>query len=250
MSGPELEAILNNVITPRVKDLAFSGGEIFTAKGLLNKALGYVKEKRKKLSPSLRVIVQTNGFWAKDKDSAYAVLKGLYGLGVNLVDLTSIDDYHKEQGLDVDRLESSDSCLDKALQKVNKGFLFGSSCDLKLGKRGADGGVMPFGRAKSLSNKHHQEYFTCMLGKAYINRCITINPHGDAYACCWEVPYLGSALESTADELIEKAAKNPILHALMEEGPKGVAKEIGVYNEGDSYRNECVKCAELFGALK
>lgn len=213
---------------------------MFTSKKTLEKALGYVKEHRQQLQQEFKLGVQTNGFWAKDEGSSYNVLKELKEFGVNFIDLTSLDDYHEEQGLNVKNLKHFDSYLDKASQRAG----------INLEKRGSNSKVMPFGRAKSLDSQYQRDSSVCYPEHSKF-QSITINPYGNAYACCWEVtPPLGSALENTLDQLIEKAYNDPIMKALEKGGPKEAAKALGVFNDKDSYYNPCVKCEEIFKALK
>lgn len=144
MTEPEIEQILEKNIEYKIGDIMFSGGEVFTAKKTLMHALGYLKKNKKHMPMKPRILVSTNGTWAKDKKTFYKTLKELGKYGVDEVDIASKDEYHEEQGINTKKLEDLISTM-KSSKLPYVSF------------RGCYSEVFPFGRAKNLPKKKHMD---------------------------------------------------------------------------------------------
>lgn len=103
MSDENIERVLNNL---PLLTLAFeiTGGEPFVRREKLFHMLEYIRHNAAVL-PIADIAVQTNAFWAKDEGAVCDTLEELAGLGVDILEITSMDKYHAEQGLDTSGLE-------------------------------------------------------------------------------------------------------------------------------------------------
>jgi len=276
MSSASLEAVLDNL--PFLTDgIVLSGGEVFTKKAILRHALSLIRGQKWRRFPLASVDVQTNGFWARDADSAYQAMKEMLELGVEDIVIGSIDGFHGEQGLDIEKLRMRKGTpFDQAVQRLAAET--GSACEYRQHNPARletilvrkawpidrtvisflhvsnDGPVTPFGRARDLPEECLEKDSECrLLGNKY-NTEITIAPNGLAYPCCWKVtPALGSAVETPVPRLIENAGKRRVLAHLLNDGPRGAAKAMGIYRKDDEfiYRiNPCVKCEEIFRGIR
>ncbi len=252
MDDRSIEKVIDN-ISPKTTDLLFTGGEPLSVKSSLKHALSYLKERKASVLPKGKVYVETNGFWVRDQESAYRTLKELYDLGVNTVALASLDKFHREQGLDIDKLEfKSDSPLYQAMEQLANEMGMVRRYPIAAERKGATHGVIPFGRAKQLPLSEHKDRTHCGVSWDFRdeNREVTIAPDGRVYLCCWKIaPSIGSAINTPIEELVKNAKENPIMRALMDEGLKEAAKKMGVFKHEESYmydNNPCVKCEEIF----
>ncbi len=271
MSAHDLGAVFGNIPLTATQ-ITVSGGEVFTEPEILRRALSYIKSK-KWLFPLADIAVQTNGFWAKEESDVCDTLEELCRLGVDVLAITSIDKYHKEQGLDTSRLEMKQGSI---FYNAVMRFAYKNKAEMRLEERsfgdiettivkpgllgwevfaiehkGADGNVMPFGRAKYLPATELKKRTSCGFNpKTKEDMGITIAADGNMYPCCWKVSApMGSAIETPVRQIVSNAKKDRVLGALMAGGPKEAAKAMGVYNPKDEFtyrRNPCVMCREIF----
>lgn len=249
MNKKDIEKVLKH-LPETIEYFVISGGEPLVAMDELRHMLSYIREQ--KLIPNARIHVETNGFWARDAESAYRVLKELHEFGVHGVALASMDKFHREAGINTENLEWNPSTpIYLALERLYKET--GSTRDypIEVEAKGAVHGVLPVGRARNLPEEEFAVRSVCDIS---LENEVTIDPRGIAYLCCWRtIPSIGSAIDRPVDELVREASKDKIMQALLEQGPEGAAKELGVYKETDEeiYRiNPCVKCEEIFRGVK
>lgn len=237
MTEPEIEQILEKNIEYKVRRIMFSGGEVFTAKKTLTHALGYIKKNKKHMPMNPKILVSTNGAWAKDKKTFYKTLKELGNYGVDEVDVASRDEYHREQGIDTKKLENLTLPMFSKLPDVSFRGCY-------------SGKVLPFGRAKNLPKKNHSDQ-SCNIFPNSNPAVINIDPYGDAYPCCWEVTKpIGSAFEKSFKEIFEQAIQDPLIRILFKEGPGGVGKYLGAVKPKDYISYSCTLCEKIFSNLK
>jgi MoaA/NifB/PqqE/SkfB family radical SAM enzyme len=238
----DLKMIIDNFAW-NIIDLQISGGEVFTRKKLLYSALEYIKGKRfRKLK---RLLVQTNGFWAKNKEIINKNLDRLIKLGVTEIDVSSNDAYHRMAGLDMMRPR----LLGKIAKKRRCGDIRKYSALSKFG-------VFPVGRGKYIKDvyfgKFHRRQVKHLSCLRLTEFKIWINHAGKVYPCCWMIPgtELGDAREEKIVKIIRKALKNKVIHTLIRKnGPVRLAKMVGLNNEEiekHAKRGECYLCLHLF----
>ncbi|MDD5192482.1 MAG: radical SAM protein [Candidatus Nanoarchaeia archaeon] len=253
MLSSNIKKVVDN-IPAGVKDFELTGGEPFVVKPLLYEALSYIQSKK---FPKISVIVQTNGFWIKDEDSNYKILKELCDLGVNYIDFTSNDEFHKEQGIDINKLHMNvnilPSPLGKALDRLNDEFpgLENRYSKIGLHLRGAGKRVQPLGRAKSLPIEMIHPFYPCLANINFYgqHKDVTIDPQGNVYLCCWQGPRsIGSVIETPLEQLVEDAENDPITKAIIDGGPQKLAKQIGMVS-CISGINDCITCQKIFAEL-
>lgn len=238
MTEPEIEQILEKNIEHKIRRIMFSGGEVFTAKKTLMHALGYLKKNKKHMPMNPKILVSTNGTWAKDKRAFYRTLNELRNYGVDEVDISSRDEYHEEQGIDTKKLENLISTIGEFSKLPNVSF------------RGCAERVMPFGRAKNLPKKTYMDR-QCNIFPNSNLADVTIDPYGNVYPCCWEVTKpMGSALKKSFKKIFEQARQDSLISILMKEGPGSVGRYLGIVEPKDYHSYSCVLCEKIFRNLK
>jgi MoaA/NifB/PqqE/SkfB family radical SAM enzyme len=229
------------------RDLGFlllGGGEPMFVRPLLGEILDYINSKG---FPNLIMQLQSNGFWARDEESAKDGLDWLDEKKIRSVDFGSDDPYHAEQGINVNDINGKS--IDKYLGQIlpvnnNRDRVYFS-------KRGVPPGeIRPFGRGKNLSAADFCRFSFC-LASGFLDGGfdVTIDPSGNAYLCCFQMPYpMGNAINTPLEEIAENAKKDKIFTTLSNGGLGEVAKEFGVLGDYDT--NPCCKCEGLFTKLK
>jgi len=224
--------------------LTISGGEIFTVKPLLYDVLSSIKEKE---FPKLEVILQTNGFWVKNPEQTYEEIKKLYDIiGFHKISFASKDRYHINQGIRPYKLvKGGNSPVGLAEKKLRK-----NNTPVEISLSGSNW-VYPFGRGKSRPKKEltYQSYCAVISSLEKGRETEFIDPHGNVYLCCWQMPYsIGSAIETPFEELFESARKDAIIETLNMEGLQGV---VNVFNVpvNLNLNNPCASCTEVFERL-
>ncbi len=241
MDEETLEAVVGN-IPHAVRQVIISGGEPLVKPKLFWHTMDNIAANRHNF-PNAVLTLQTNGFWARSEDSAYAIMKKLCEKGLDRLILTGLDKYHAEQGLDLSSLNASESPLAYAIQRVG--------APLTVVREIEGQGIMPFGRAKDLPAEDLAKKSRCELPWGFENH-LTVDINGGLYPCCWKVtPPMGSAKEESIEKLVRKAKRNRIFHALERGGPKEAARVLGVYREQDEplYRHECRMCEDIFRGI-
>ncbi|MFA5887662.1 MAG: hypothetical protein WC852_03045, partial [Candidatus Nanoarchaeia archaeon] len=240
-----------------------SGGEPLMETERLMQMMGYIMKNKPRIMPDATHGMLTNGFWIKSAN-AYAILKELFDKGISLIEITSNDKFHREQGINGEELANHVSSLMGQLAaetgKIERGYGRHNRLEsteghtlLEVNSREYYITAHPFGRGRELENNEIESDSFCKIA---IRRQIepAIGPDGLVYPCCWRVtPSIGSAIESPLEDLVENMAKSELFSALLKGGPKGAAQVLGVYREEDKEiykRNPCVKCEEIFRELR
>ncbi len=225
-----------------IKAIEITGGEPMIVRPLLEEVLGYIQSKKLK---DLKVMLQTNGFWVKDEETTYKHLVWLSDLGVRELDFTSDDIYHREQGLDSYRLNSSPlkGIFGRAFRRLS--YEYGDQAINEFSLRGA-GAIDPFGRGKKMPQDklYHRSCFV----SGYLDKNsehFTIDPSGEVYPCCYQMPYsIGNVIKTPLSQIAENARRDHVLRALHKGGLRKVAENLGVDGECS-----CYSCEELFSKL-
>ncbi|MFB3765388.1 MAG: radical SAM/SPASM domain-containing protein [Methanotrichaceae archaeon] len=250
-----------------IKMLSLTGGEPFQDLSRLENISSFAKSK------GLIVSAVTNAYWAEDLQEAIKVLKSLPSIRVLSI---STDVYHqefiplefienallaaKECGLSVnvhicaDREDDVElkRTLDRLEGKIDKDFIFTSV-------------TLPVGRALERLNKDRYQtseipsQFSCSSGSTPI-----IFPDGRILACCGaavDLPsdhllILGNIRENPLEDILDRAERNFILHAIRIWGPAkliSLAEEAGLgYLLQREYIKDsiCSACYQLLSAPK
>jgi len=253
MSNEDIAKVIENM-PDNTKGISISGGEPFVTKDSLMFTLDNLRKK----FGNIGISVQTNGHWLNDVDSSYEVLEELIEKGVSTLEWTGHDDFHKEQGLDIIKTIITIRDVEEKL-KEKYGDL-----PIEIKGRGCKAEPYKMGRAEKMPETEVSDLSYCnvvldidpfTLEKRAENRKgLVIDSDGSAYLCCWRGPILlGSAVEEPVEEIYNRAIKNPVIKALMEDGPRGAAKELGIYKKKDheSYTSKaCKMCREIFKDFK
>lgn len=251
MSAENLEKVIINV-PEDTRRIIINGGEPLVEKELLMHALDYIGKKNEKRRQKIYITVMTNGFWIKDADNTYKVLRELYEKGARTLEIASDDKYHIEQGINpgLFSLADTESPLGKAVEMLKKETGNPHPVDINARHQNKHNiFAVPFGRAKQLPAKEINDKSICIAPYKFPED-ITINPDGNVYPCCWAAtPSIGSALEDNLGKIAQRAIKDKVFRALITEGPVGVAKLTGYYRKSDEplYRQkQCMMCMEVF----
>ncbi|MDD4877561.1 MAG: radical SAM protein [Candidatus Nanoarchaeia archaeon] len=253
--SPEgLEKVIDN-IPEEIESIAISGGEPLVERNLLMHALECIQEKNKARDNKIKVRIITNGFWARNEESAYRTIRELYDNGVSVIDIASGDRYHYEQGINPELLKpyQKESPMCKAREQLEKEMGTGRKLEIEFRRHYGEGiFAIPFGRAKSLPAKEKDLNRICSITPKLDE--ITVNPDGKVYPCCWAItPSIGNALEDNLDAVIKRAMRNRVFKTLAAEGPIGVAKLTGYFRRSDEplyRRQQCVMCEEVFDEMR
>ncbi|HII15903.1 MAG TPA: radical SAM protein [Nanoarchaeota archaeon] len=236
------EAVVGN-ISSKTKQVILSGGEPLYKPDIFWHTMDYIAANRHRF-PDAVVSVQTSGFWARNGESAYRILKRLCDKGVDRLILTGLDNYHAEQGLDLRSLDESESPFAYAMERLGS--------PIAVVREIPGQGIMPFGRAKELPDGELAKKSRCELPWGFENN-LTVDINGQLYPCCWKVtPSMGSAKGKSIEKLVRKAMSDKIFHALERGGPMMAAIKLGAYREEAKprYRHECRMCEEIFRGMR
>lgn len=277
--GPEGETMdMENIVKvlehlPKDTEiLSISGGEPFVERERLRGLLRYINENKSRILPAAKIALLTNGFWIRNSEQAYNALKDIYEQDVSFFSITSDDQFHREQGIHINW--HAGDCyisLHKLMQKLSaekgkKNSLIrgGMSIPISRGKefravvRSGSDMAYTFGRGINLKKNERKTFSHCDI-RTYHNNMLTydeltVAPDGKAYPCCWRVtPSIGSAIESPLEELVGNMGKSELFSALLEEGPEGAAKVLGVYKKKDEWmygQNPCAMCEKVFRGMR
>lgn len=241
MSMENIEKVLEHI--PKDTEIfSISGGEPFMEQKKMMRIIRQINEMQ---MPHAKVAVLTNGFWLRNEESAYAIIKDLMASGLKCLGITSADRFHLEQGLDA-------SYLNKNIHSIMQRLYDEGVSAMEIRSWGSNA-AHPFGRGKSIKKKEQSSASMCSIihGKGVEP---TIVPDGLVYPCCWRVtPSIGSALESPLEELVGNMAKSELFSALLRGGPRRAAQVLSVYRTDDeaSYiYNPCAKCEEIFRGIR
>ncbi|VVB79294.1 7-carboxy-7-deazaguanine synthase [uncultured archaeon] len=215
--------------------MVLTGGEIFTVEDSLRDYLELIKSENntRKKSDSIRVLLQTNGFWLNGRN-AEKLLSYLKEMDVTELDVSSYDRRHAQQGL--------------RLKQYVKGLVL--EYFPKSGFRGVDAAVMPLGRAKKARKSYSAEY--CIGANKKKKSSVTIRSSGIVSPCCFSLlKYEGNVFEEPLLDILNRARENPRLQALNRSGFIGLAKydkiDFAHLEQLINQFGECGACAKIYG---
>lgn len=236
MKLKDIKKVVNN-LPKKLHYLWITGGEVFTRKRLLYDALETISQSEIDIK---HFVVQTNGYWAKDKDTARKTLEELAEFGVTGVDAASNDEYHQRAGLDLSRPR----ILIK--ESLEMDMNYGRDYRRCLG-------VLPRGRALDLSKKYwariRQCESECRKGGP------AINYKGKVYPCQLIIPgmEIGDARKEKLTTIMQRAKKDKNLSTLLEpNGHYKLARKAGLTHKEikatPEYKHSgrCGLCTYLF----
>ena len=189
-----------------VNRIWFSGGEPTVVMDKLLFSLQYAKEKKRKYGFLDKICVQTNGNFAKSKQTAIKYLIQFYKSGANEIDITSNDIFHFEQ---------MEKDIPQQLAKIaNAMGVFESvsigGSDYKAVKR--------FGRAKNLPLEELKGF-----DLKYSKKCVftgsdyVIYPNGDVLPCIYGYGNIfGNIYKNTLLDIISMEQNTKIISLLQE----------------------------------
>jgi len=227
-------------------DLCLSGGEIFTIKNQLYEFLDYVRQNNQQRDNNreLRVILQTNGYWATSQKKIEKIFSELKEFNLSKLEIASNDIWHENQGLNIDKKSN-------ILRSIWRDYF--SKEILQI--RGGSDKPFPMGRAKrlvSLSDFFKRSYCGYdLLNLSISNSGICIDTKGDVFTCCFKAFQLdGNLVNEPLEDIINRAQKTPRYIGLHKHGIKGLALADG-WNEKKleeliSKKGECGFCFQEY----
>lgn len=254
--------------------VVFTGGEPFLLGENLRKAVEYCAKK------GLSTRIVTNGFWAKDLQTAKNVVKSYKEAGLTELNL-SCDDYHQEF-IPLERIKyANDACKEMGFpaligHKVMKGCgLSLDALEKALGvelslfdpqKKNPANNVVSTGYNVPVAENMHlipdEEILYPPSDNQWKAPCSTIlkrviiTPRKELSICCGMIPrkvreiVFGPLGEYSLEELIARAHSDLIVNWLALEGPYGIMKFIQKkmphINFRKRYVNICHLCSEIF----
>lgn len=247
ISKKDFKKVIDNL--PKISlSLCLSGGEVFSIKDKLFDYLKYIQEENDEREfdgqGKIKVELQTNGFWAVDDDKIKSVLFDLLSLDVKDFDITSMDKYHREQGIKT-----------KNLKKLSH-IISGSGLFDHFSLRGAPrGSLMPIGRAEKMNLDNRPLYYSWSCKDVLDDYRLGIREDGSVYFCCYDFLKLpGNLTKEPLTEIVRKAKKDERLSIVNAEGIKGLMvhdgwKKRDVKHLIDTY-GECGLCYRIYKSRK
>jgi len=251
-----IQYITESADIPEIKNIAFTGGEVFIFYDELKDLIALSSKMGKKTS------LATNGFWAVDEDAAYSKMKDLKDRGLNHISL-SYDRYHGEY-VKADNIKnilrtSLDLEISVSISVVKlKDERVGSLLD----ELGSDiypasikiGACMPVGEAKkSFSESSFDRTLKTRNARCPYGGSLSIMPDGKIYPCCSQVIrdtalLIGDFYKLSLSEALNKA-KNNILLYFLRNRPMSFFTEYTIAELGEEYPEKVVNPCELCGLL-
>jgi len=249
-----------------VESIGISGGEPFTVPKVLRATLAAIQERN---FPNLtKVTVQTLGYWATDRKKTIRTVKELTGLGVNSWYVYGDDDWHREQGLN---LENRALLLD-VLQNDFGAYLPPRGEEVEaLFTRGRitlsrhrTGKILPIGRAAWATTTDEQQpidtSFDCRIAKDCLTLkpdgyIYTINYNGEVHYCTHQTaPALGNIFERPLTQILKNARRRKLFQVMNSGKIVDYAEQIcGVpraeAEAGILEHGKCVYCTKITGEL-
>ncbi|MFH1173832.1 MAG: hypothetical protein V1725_01735 [archaeon] len=227
--------------------LWLSGGEPLTIKKSLTTFLQHIAEENRKRierkQGKIGVGLQTNAYWAVDEERTRTVLEELILQGVEELDISSKDKYHKEAGIPLERGE--------LLRKIAKNYI-----DVEY--RGPTGrkNIMPIGRAAQMNIRPAELKNDGQMCKHALDTYVLcINPQGVPYMCCYPLQHTflpGSIIDMPLVDIVRLAKKDERLRILNAQGIRGLARADGYAKEDISAyireHGDCGLCWKLYGS--
>ena len=230
--------------------ISFTGGEPFLEPDLLTILVEYAHEK------GLKTEVVSNGFWAETPEKAESMLIPLWGVGLDVFNL-SIDDFHQEfvpityvknayeaakkLGIKIVIMttisknnEITAETIPELLQD-DKILLLGGALIRDPNALLMETPVTPIGRGESIMD--HEFTLMTEVKCSEVLRDIGIGPEGEVYPCCGPLATrisIGNITESSLNEILTTAKKSEFFASIKE----------GTHISG-AYTSRCHACASL-----
>lgn len=265
-SGPEEKPFMSDEDIFSIVDAAFydcsapsiglSGGEAFVYFDRLCNIVKYATDK------GARVAVNTNSYWAKNREVAIEKLSRLKSLGLSKV-VVSTDDFHKTY-IEQDRvINAVHACLEIHLEVEIQFVATKTSSRLydflsKYGDELVNISVReiplhPVGRA-SLHFDQEVLFLKDRIPKGLCPSAIpSISEKGHVIPCCNTAGHLESLKMGDISEclptIFERFKSDPLMYVLRTKGPSALletAKNNGYKNNYSGYLDQCHLCHELF----
>lgn len=258
---------------PTIKLVVFSGGECFSLKNDLGKAVKFAHDK------GLMTRAITNGYWANTYEKALLVLKNMKELGLDELNLSTGDDHQKWVPFAniVNALKASAElnliCLVNVEANPNSAFSEKDLYDheelkkyIQDKKIGISSGIwIPFDpEDKTRRDTNYKEIlkYRCLPRPILPQGCnslfesIPIDPEGNVYACCglacMRVKYLkiGNVDKDHIEEVYTKQFDDFMKIWSYVDGPKfilnKIAKDMGEAEIINADMHNCEACLLLF----
>ena len=243
-SGPDRDEVMSIDLGIKAIDMAavlgaewisFTGGEPFLEQGLLETLIAHANEL------GLKTEIVSNGFWAETPERAEGVLVPLWGLGLDVLNL-SIDDFHQEYvpiqhvknaydaakklGLKIVILTTTSKNNNITAEKIpellqdEKILIIGGSRVRDPNALLVENPVTPAGRGESIKDHEYSLMTEIQCNEAL--RDIGIGPDGAVYPCCGPLAIkisLGNIKDSSLKDILNNAKKDEFLASIRKGTP-------------------------------
>lgn len=274
LSLQDMIAIVDHVFSyGKLELVVFTGGEPFLLGEDLRRCVEYCAKK------GLLTRIVTNGFWAKNPQTAREIMKTYKESGLTEINF-SCDDYHQEF-IPLERIKyANDACLELGFpaligHKTMKGCTLSIDyleqfLEVKLARfdpreKNPDNNVVSTGYTVPVAKDMHlipddeilyppSDYRWKAPCSSILQRVI-ITPRKELSICCGMIPrgvkeiVFGSLDDYTLEELITMAHNDLIVNWLALEGPYGLMKFILLKDSTIPFRkqyvNICHLCSEI-----
>lgn len=241
-----LGKIIENLPNDHYFAIMFTGGEIMLEKDLLLYGLDKLKKIRRRKKSIFSVKIQTNGYWLKDNQKTYHLIKKIKKLGAG-IEIASDDNFHREAGFDITKKKY---IIDKAREIFPDIKVWGVINESLLYKRGR--AVKNFPDAKEscqypirIPSMHEMMKYSDF---SLLKPNFFIFPDGTLNICESGIPSpLGSAIDNKIEKLEKEMAEEH--KAFIQEGIIGVLKYRKLFQEDkikDYQKHPCSYCREIY----
>jgi organic radical activating enzyme len=264
MHFDRIRSVLENLGTKgSFREVGFSGGECFMLPEFLLELCTFINK-----DLSLPVVMSTNAFWAKDKETADQVILPLAKNGLKNL-MVSIDDFHLEY-INIDNIRNCViAAIKNNIQVTLQVVLSKSSRKTEDLKKELDLNINeamvtwvetpcdPIGRAPleipqdEFIRKGYTERSFCSILKL-----LSVRLDGSVVPCCGSGAealglVIGNIWEETIDDIIDRVNVSPIMNLLaLHGGPLALIKElekIGISSYAErQYTSPCDACFQIF----
>ena len=215
--------------------ISVTGGEPFLEQGLLETLIAHANER------GLKTEIVSNGFWAETPEKADSILMPLWGLGLDVLNL-SIDDFHQEYiplshvknayetakrlGIKIVIMTTTSKNNNIAAENIlellqdDKILIIGGSRVRNPNALLVETPITPAGRGGSIKDHEHTLMTEIQCSEAL--RDIGIGPDGAVYPCCGPLATrisLGNLKDSSLKDILNKAKKDEFLASIRKGTP-------------------------------
>jgi radical SAM protein with 4Fe4S-binding SPASM domain len=243
-SGPHRDEVMSTDLGIKAIDeaavlgaewISFTGGEPFLELALLEPLIAFANEL------GLKTEIVSNGFWAETPEKAESALMPLWGLGLDVLNL-SIDDFHQEYvpikhvknaydaakklGLKIVIMTTTSKNNNITAEKIpellqdEKILIIGRSHVRDPNALLVETPVTPAGRGESIEDPEYMLMTEIQCNEAL--RDIGIGPDGSVYPCCGPLAAritLGNLKDSRLKEILNRAKKDEFLASIRKGKP-------------------------------